>query len=224
MITNGSEFDKKWVSRIKNETPNMLPGLSLEGFEEVNDSIRGAGSFKKTVEIATWSGEAGIPFLINTTISSETINHVLTDSFFKFLEDLGPVMLGIYKYRETNTRNDRHLMLGHDDLEFFKTFINQADQRYLFFINHEEPKITKDGGIHRKCKGLLTIGLDGAVKMCPSLRNPFPCLKRFDREYVQRVLKDWYQYSGSVSDGCPVYFNPDSIETFNTRVSTTSIR
>jgi AdoMet-dependent heme synthase len=86
LMTNGTLITADKASRLKNIGISDIQ-ISIEGTEEVHDSIRGNGSYLKAVRGMTNCVAAGIDTHINLTISRLNKNQIV--EMVKLAEDLG---------------------------------------------------------------------------------------------------------------------------------------
>ncbi len=91
ILTNGILLNKNMVSNLKGLGVDYLQ-ISLEGMEEVNDSIRGKGVFKKAVEAAKMVKESGISTNFSMTVTKVNLNEV--PKVIKLSKEIG-IGLGI---------------------------------------------------------------------------------------------------------------------------------
>ena len=61
--------------------------ISLDGFKETHEKIRGPGTWEKTVEGIRVLTDAGLPVAVNTQITKDTMSRL--DEYIAFLDDLG---------------------------------------------------------------------------------------------------------------------------------------
>ena len=67
--------------------------ISLDGFKETHEKIRGAGTWDKTVEAIKILVGAGIPVVVNTQITKDTMTNI--DEYINFLSELGVQQLNL---------------------------------------------------------------------------------------------------------------------------------
>jgi sulfatase maturation enzyme AslB (radical SAM superfamily) len=214
VATNSALFDEELVNKIRERYYNFVPVISLEGFKSYNDYIRGEGSFDKAINVIYNLKEHKIPFRILSTITNKNLQEVLSDSYLNFLESLAPINIGLHKYRIIET-NDYSLNLSENDLAYIQKRISQIiKKKYPFSISHEESIVGEDGTLKRYyCKGFLTIGIEGEIKICPSI-NSMIKIKEFDQVIIQNILSKWYNSVGAKIEGCPLYLNKSGIDKF----------
>lgn len=95
ILTNGSFITKKNVYDLKSLGVRGIQ-LSLEGMREVNDSIRGKGSFDIILEKARLLTDAGMPTAISFTLSKVNATEILP--VLRLCETLGIQNLGIRRF------------------------------------------------------------------------------------------------------------------------------
>ncbi|MGM0649255.1 MAG: radical SAM/SPASM domain-containing protein [Bacteroidota bacterium] len=84
--TNGTLIDKARAEELA-ELSNMIPCISVEGFEKETDERRGKGNFKKILQSMENLRNVGLPFIISVTATSENTDLLLTDKFYDFYFD-----------------------------------------------------------------------------------------------------------------------------------------
>lgn len=80
--------EKDHVERLA-RLGNVLPCISLEGFEEETDKRRGAGHFKRVLKAMARLKAAGVPFGFSGTATRENNDKLLSDEFVDFYAEKG---------------------------------------------------------------------------------------------------------------------------------------
>lgn len=89
MYTNGTLINKKIASKLA-ELGNVVPLISVEGYEKETDERRGKGVHKKIREAMANLREVGVPFGISVTTTAKNYELLLTDDFYKYyFEEMG---------------------------------------------------------------------------------------------------------------------------------------
>ncbi|MDD6794244.1 MAG: radical SAM protein [Clostridiaceae bacterium] len=83
-FTNGSLFTEEVVQKLA-ELGNVMPMLSLEGFEEETDGRRGKGTFAKVMNGMDLLKAKGIPFGVSSATSTHNMEKVSSDEFIDML-------------------------------------------------------------------------------------------------------------------------------------------
>jgi len=87
-FTNGTLIDEQFCKDML-EVANFVPSISVEGFEEVNDSRRGAGSFQKVMHAMDLMKQYKILFGTSICYTSANYKVVTSDEFLDMLIEKG---------------------------------------------------------------------------------------------------------------------------------------
>ncbi len=96
-FTNGTLIDEafcKEMLRVK----NFVPAISLEGFEEANDSRRGEGVYQKVKNAMNLLKSHKLPFGISTCYTSRNYQDITSDEFFDYMIDSGALFAWFFHY------------------------------------------------------------------------------------------------------------------------------
>ena len=96
-FTNGTLIDEAFCQdmlRVK----NFVPALSLEGFEEANDSRRGQGVYQKVKHAMDLLKSHGLPFGISTCYTSRNYADITSEAFFDYIIDSGALFVWFFHY------------------------------------------------------------------------------------------------------------------------------
>lgn len=96
-FTNGTLIDEdfcKEMLRVK----NFVPAISLEGFEDANDSRRGEGVFEKVKNAMKLLKEHRLPFGISTCYTSRNYADISSEEFFDYMIDSGALFVWFFHY------------------------------------------------------------------------------------------------------------------------------
>jgi MoaA/NifB/PqqE/SkfB family radical SAM enzyme len=94
IYTHGGLLNEKTVSRLA-ALGNVLPCISIEGFEKETDARRGKGHYAKVVRAMDLLREAGILFAFSATLTRQNADLILSDRFLDHYIERG-VSLGWY--------------------------------------------------------------------------------------------------------------------------------
>jgi MoaA/NifB/PqqE/SkfB family radical SAM enzyme len=83
MYTNATLINKEMARRMS-ELGNVVPQVSVEGFEKETDERRGNGVFKKILTAFENMREAGVPFGIAVTPMRHNVELLTSDEFIDF--------------------------------------------------------------------------------------------------------------------------------------------
>jgi MoaA/NifB/PqqE/SkfB family radical SAM enzyme len=88
VFTHGGLLDKQLVKRIA-RAGNILPAISIEGFEEETDKRRGEGHYRKVMEAMRLLREEGVLFGFSSTETRENADLITSDAFVDHMIDMG---------------------------------------------------------------------------------------------------------------------------------------
>ncbi len=97
IYTNGTRIDDAVADRLQ-ELGNIVPAISLEGWEEQTDARRGKGVFNKITAAMGRLRERGIFFGASLTITSQNVEAITSDEFIDFLIAQGARFLWSFHY------------------------------------------------------------------------------------------------------------------------------
>ncbi|MBU5269949.1 radical SAM protein [Clostridium cochlearium] len=109
-FTNGTLFDNKLSDEIQ-RLGNVIPMLSLEGFEEETDARRGKGVFKKVMKSMDMLRTRGILFGVSSAVGKSNIDIVSSDEFINMLIEKGSKMSWYFIFMPVGEDPNFELML-----------------------------------------------------------------------------------------------------------------
>ncbi|MBN2381762.1 radical SAM protein [bacterium] len=97
VFTNGSLFDEKVVQTIR-ECGNVLPCVSVEGFEKETDERRGAGQYRKVMNTFDLMNEAGLLYGFSATQTRQNSDILTSDRYIDIFIEKGCVLGWYFHY------------------------------------------------------------------------------------------------------------------------------
>jgi len=98
MYTNGTLIDERMAGRMA-EVGNLIPAISVEGFEARTDERRGKGIFQRILAAMANLRQAGVPFGISLTGTRYNAEEILSDEFIHFFFDEQQAVFGwLFQY------------------------------------------------------------------------------------------------------------------------------
>lgn len=88
VFTNGTLIDNKVANKLV-QLGNILPTLSIEGFEEETDQRRGKGVYKKVLKAMEILKKHRIPFGYSTAVTRKNIKTATSDKFVDMMIEKG---------------------------------------------------------------------------------------------------------------------------------------
>ena len=96
-FTNGTLIDEEFCQEML-RVKNFVPAISLEGFEEANDSRRGAGVYQKVKHAMDLLKAHKLPFGISTCYTSRNYADITSEEFFDYMIDSGALFVWFFHY------------------------------------------------------------------------------------------------------------------------------
>ncbi|MGA2192312.1 MAG: radical SAM protein [Nitrospirota bacterium] len=97
VYTHGGLLDEALVKRVA-ELGNVLPCISIEGYEEETDARRGKGHFKKVMHAMDLLKEAGVLFGFSCTATRKNHDIITSDAYIEMLIDKGCTVGWFFTY------------------------------------------------------------------------------------------------------------------------------
>lgn len=94
VYTNGTLIDGKIAQKLV-EAGNVIPQISIEGFEKETDYRRGKGTYKKIIRAMDILKENGAPFGYSVCVTRKNAEVVTSDEFVDFMIEKG-ALIGWY--------------------------------------------------------------------------------------------------------------------------------
>jgi len=96
-FTNGTLIDEEFCKEML-RVKNFVPAISLEGFEEANDSRRGQGVYQKVKNAMALLNAHKLPFGISTCYTSRNYEDITSEEFFDYMVDSGALFVWFFHY------------------------------------------------------------------------------------------------------------------------------
>ena len=133
IYTNGTLITEELADRLQ-ALGNTIPLLSVNGFEEANDAIRGPGNFQAVVRAFDVLRERGILFGVSLTATSQNIDSMTDPTFYDFLIEKGAKIGWLFQYMPVGHDPTLDLMLSPEQRKKLGQFIYQVRNSRPFFI------------------------------------------------------------------------------------------
>jgi MoaA/NifB/PqqE/SkfB family radical SAM enzyme len=109
MYTNGTLIDEKMAETL-GRLGNVMPAISVEGYERETDERRGRGIFHKTLEAMEVLRKHGVLFGISCTPTSTNAYLMATEEFYDFWMEQGIYFVWLFTYVPVGRQPDVSLM------------------------------------------------------------------------------------------------------------------
>lgn len=190
VYTNGTLIDRE-VARQLADVGNITPCISVEGFEEKTEQLRGRGIFKKIIRAFECLRKAGVPFGISVVATKDNWDELTSKEFLHFYFDEQGAFYGwLFQYMPIGREYTLAQMVTPEQrLEMFKRnvwAIREGGYNYIDFWNQ---------GV--MTDGCLAAGRTGGYLYIDWHGNVMPCV--FMPYYVDNIL-EVYDRGGTLND------------------------
>ncbi len=96
-FTNGTLIDEEFCQEML-RVKNFVPAISLEGFEEANDSRRGEGVYKKVKHAMALLKSYKLPFGLSVCYTSKNYVDICSEEFFDDIINDGALFMWMFHY------------------------------------------------------------------------------------------------------------------------------
>lgn len=96
-FTNGTLIDDKMAEEML-RVGNLVPAISLEGFEEATDSRRGDGVYRKVIKAMEILHAHRLPYGISACYTSANYDSITSEAFFDKLIEMGAYFIWYFHY------------------------------------------------------------------------------------------------------------------------------
>jgi MoaA/NifB/PqqE/SkfB family radical SAM enzyme len=165
MFTNGLLIDDAMAARFKAQK-NIVPLISLEGFEQETNLRRGSGVYERLAAIIEKLNQEQIFYGTSITVTSSNFSTVIGEEYIRFLSGLGCKMFFFVEYSPIQPGTE-NLMITDIQRTRLAYLTKEYHDRYsALFIS--VPGDEKDfGGCLSAGRGFIHISAEGDVEPCP---------------------------------------------------------
>lgn len=96
-FTNGTLIDEEFAKQML-RVKNLIPAISVEGFEEATDGRRGRGTFEKVTGAMEILRKNRLPFGISCCYTSRNLDSISSDAYFDQMIDWGADFVWYFHY------------------------------------------------------------------------------------------------------------------------------
>jgi len=231
VFTNGTLIDDKVANKLA-RLGNVLPTLSIEGFEEETDQRRGKRVYKKVIEAMEILKKYKIPFGCSVAVTRKNIKVATSDKFVDMIIENGAAILWYFLYTPIGKDPDLSLMPTPEERLYLKErrgYIRENKPLFVIDFWNDAPYV---GGCIA-AKEYIHINHKGDVEPCifthfaqvniknTSLKEAMNCSffkeirKRqpySDNLYLPCMLIDHPEVSRGLYKNCRIYPTHDGAE------------
>lgn len=119
VYTNGTLINNELVDKLV-ELGNVMPEISIEGFEQETNERRGKGIYQKVLKAMEVLKKHKIPFGYSVTVTRKNIKTITSDKFIDMMIEKGAVIGWYFLYMPIGKNSDPSLMPTPDQRLYLK--------------------------------------------------------------------------------------------------------
>lgn len=212
-FTNATLIDEEFCQDLL-RVKNFIPAISLEGFEEANDSRRGAGVYQKVTSAMALLKAHKLPFGVSTCYTSVNYRDITSEEFYDKIMDLGAYFIWFFHYMPVGNDAAPELMPTPEQrTEVYRHIRAMRNTKGIFSIDFQNDA-EYVGGCIAGGRNYLHINANGDVDPCVFIhysncnireRSLLDCL----RSPIFMAYHDGQPFSDNHLKPCPMLENPE---------------
>lgn len=216
IFTNGTVITESYLDFFSKHL-NLIPVLSLEGYQQSTDERRGLGVFNRVIHSMELLKSKSLFYGTSITVTTENLHTATSLSYVNLLKDLGCKIIFYVEYVPTE-ENTAHLALNENGIAKMETNLEKLRMTYNDVIFLSFPGDEKEmGGCLAAGRGFLHISPDGKAEACPfapySDRNVAETgLKEALKSPFFARLRDTGLVGGEHTGGCTLFEHEEQVK------------
>ena len=216
IFTNGTLLNDDYFN-LFDKNRNLVPVLSIEGDEEVTDSRRGSGVYRKLMDSMEMMNKNNIIFGASLTFTKRNLDSLVSREYIDKLHDLGCKVVFFIEYVPVNEKtvelapSDEKRALLLNELEILRN--EYDDMLFLSFPGDEKTS----GGCLAAGRGFFHINSHGGAEPCPA--SPYSDINVCEATLLEALesklfksLRDGDLLMDDHEGGCVLFENKEYVE------------
>ena len=164
-FTNGTLIDEEFCQEML-RVKNFVPAISLEGFEDANDSRRGEGIYDKVQHAMALLKQHKLPFGISTCYTSRNYADISSEKFFDMIIESGALFIWFFHYMPVGNDAVTKLLPTPEQRETVYRRIREFRSKKAIFSMDFQNDAEYVGGCIAGGRRYLHINAKGDVEPC----------------------------------------------------------
>lgn len=216
-FTNGTLIDEEFCKEML-RVKNFVPAISLEGFEEANDSRRGDGIYEKVQNAMKLLKAHKLPFGISTCYTSVNYDDISSEEFFDLMMDAGALFVWFFHYMPVGQGAVPALLPSPEQRKTVYERIRSYRSSKAIFSMDFQNDAEYVGGCIAGGRNYLHINAAGDVEPCVFIHysnaNIHDCtLLEALKSPIFMAYHDGQPFNGNMLRPCPMLENPERLRT-----------
>ena len=212
VVINGTLIDDAFADEML-RAKNLVPAISIEGFEEATDFRRGEGTYRKVIEAMTRLKERKLLFGISCCYTSKNVEVIGSEEYFDSMIDMGAKFAWLFTYMPIGAAAVPELIATAEQRKFMYEQIHKFRKTKPLFTMDFWNDGDAVGGCIAGGRGYCHINANGDMEPCAFIHYSDSNIKEKTLlECYQSPLFMAYRRSQPFNDNmlrpCPVLDNP----------------
>lgn len=212
VVINGTLIDDAFADEML-RVKNLVPAISIEGFEEATDFRRGEGTYRKVIEAMTRLKERKLLFGISCCYTSKNVEVIGSEEYFDSMIDMGAKFAWFFTYMPIGAAAVPELIATAEQRKFMYEQIHKFRKTKPLFTMDFWNDGDAVGGCIAGGRGYCHINANGDMEPCAFIHYSDSNIKEKTLlECYQSPLFMAYRRSQPFNDNmlrpCPVLDNP----------------
>ncbi len=214
-FTNATLIDEEFCQEML-RVKNFVPAISLEGFEEANDSRRGNGVYQKVTQAMELLKAHKLPFGISACYTSVNYKDISSEEFYDKIIDLGALFIWFFHYMPVGNDAAPELLPSPEQREWVYHHIRDFRASKPIFAMDFQNDAEYVGGCIAGGRRYLHINANGDVDPCVFIHfsncNIHDCtLLDALKSPIFMAYHDGQPFNDNMLKPCPMLENPGRI-------------
>ena len=214
-FTNATLIDEEFCQDML-RVGNFIPAISLEGFEEANDSRRGEGVYDKVTHAMALLKQHHLPFGISACYTSVNYKDITSEKFYDLIMDLGAYFVWFFHYMPVGNDAAPELMPNPEQrAEVYRRIRAMRETKGIFAMDFQNDA-EYVGGCIAGGRRYLHINANGDVDPCVFIHysnaNIRDCtLLEALQSPIFMAYHDNMPFNDNMLRPCPMLENPEQL-------------
>lgn len=212
VVINGTLIDDAFADEML-RVKNLVPAISIEGFEEATDFRRGEGTYRKVIEAMTRLKERKLLFGISCCYTSKNVAVIGSEDYFDSMIDMGAKFAWLFTYMPIGAAAVPELIATAEQRKFMYEQIHKFRKTKPLFTMDFWNDGDAVGGCIAGGRGYCHINANGDMEPCAFIHYS-------DSNIKEKTLLECYQsplfmayrrsqpFNENMLRPCPVLDNP----------------
>lgn len=212
VVINGTLIDDAFADEML-RVKNLVPAISIEGFEEATDFRRGEGTYRKVIEAMTLLKERKLLFGISCCYTSKNVAVIGSEEYFDSMIDMGAKFAWFFTYMPIGAAAVPELIATAEQRKFMYEQIHKFRKTKPLFTMDFWNDGDAVGGCIAGGRGYCHINANGDMEPCAFIHYS-------DSNIKEKTLLECYQsplfmayrrsqpFNENMLRPCPVLDNP----------------